>query len=154
MTHTEFGLVTSRTVCVQVQSWLTLRDPMDGTPPGSSVLGFSRQEDWSGLPCPSPGDLLDPGIKPVTPESPALAGGLFTTNAAWEALELWENKLPVALSHQFVVVCYLRRLWETGTVTLLSTAPARPCPSLSVSAPPWGLCPRVWAPRNLELLGD
>ena len=38
-------------------------------------IGFHRQ-DWSGLPFPSPGDLLDPGIKPV---SPALAGGFFTT---------------------------------------------------------------------------
>ena len=39
-------------------------------------MGFSRQEYWSGLPFPSPGDLPDPGIKPV---SPALAGGFFTT---------------------------------------------------------------------------
>ena len=40
--------------------------------------GFSRQEQWSGLPFPSPGDLPDPGIEPV---SPALAGGFFTTEA-------------------------------------------------------------------------
>ena len=85
MTHTEFGLVTSRTVCVQVQSWLTLRDPMDGTRPGSSVLGFSRQEDWSGLPCPSPGDLPHPGIEPVSLKSPAFAGGFFTTSPTREA---------------------------------------------------------------------
>ena len=39
-------------------------------------MGFSRQEDWSGLPFPSPGDLPDPGVKPT---SPALAGGFFTT---------------------------------------------------------------------------
>ena len=39
-------------------------------------MGFSRQEYWSGLPFPSPGDLPDPGIKPV---SLALAGRLFTT---------------------------------------------------------------------------
>ena len=30
-------------------------------------MGFSRQEYWSGLPFPSPGDLLDPGIKPISP---------------------------------------------------------------------------------------
>ena len=35
-------------------------------------LGFSRQEYWSGLPFPLPGDLLDSGIEPVSPESPAL----------------------------------------------------------------------------------
>jgi len=38
--------------------------------------GFSRQEYWSGLPCPPPGDLPDPGVKPTFP---ALAGGFFTT---------------------------------------------------------------------------
>ena len=38
--------------------------------------GFPRQEYWSGLPFPSLGDLLHPGIEPV---SPALAGGFFTT---------------------------------------------------------------------------
>ena len=41
-------------------------------------LGFSKQEYWNGLPFPSPGDLLDPGIKPESPASPALARGCFT----------------------------------------------------------------------------
>ena len=39
-------------------------------------MGFSRQEYWSGLPCPPPGDLPNTGIKLV---SPALAGGFLTT---------------------------------------------------------------------------
>ena len=43
-------------------------------------MGFSRQEYWSGLPCPPPGDLPDPGIKPTSVPSPALAGGFFTTS--------------------------------------------------------------------------
>ena len=52
-------------VCVVAQSCLTLCNPMDCGPPGSSVHGiFSRQEYWSGLPFPSPGDLPDPGIEP------------------------------------------------------------------------------------------
>ena len=42
-------------------------------------MGFPRQEYSSGLPFPSPGDLLDPGIEPVSLTSPALAGGFFTT---------------------------------------------------------------------------
>ena len=46
-------------------------------------VGFSRQEDWSGLPRPSPGDLPDPGIEPLSLTGPALAGGLFTTGATW-----------------------------------------------------------------------
>ena len=41
--------------------------------------GFSSQEYWSGLLCPPPGDLPNPGIKPVSPASPALAGRFFTT---------------------------------------------------------------------------
>ena len=41
-------------------------------------MGFSRQEHWSGLPFPSPGDLPDPGIKSVSLVSPALAGRFFT----------------------------------------------------------------------------
>ena len=45
-------------------------------------LGFSRQGYWSGLPFPSPGDLPNPGIKPVSLMPPALAGGFFTMSAS------------------------------------------------------------------------
>ena len=41
-------------------------------------MGFPRQEYWSGLPFPSPGNLLNPGIEPASPASPAMAGGFFT----------------------------------------------------------------------------
>ena len=43
------------------------------------IKGFSRQEYWSESPVPPPGDLPNPGIKPSSPASPALAGGFFTT---------------------------------------------------------------------------
>ena len=49
-------------------------------------MGFPRQEHWSGLPFPSPGDLPDPGIKLG---SPALAGGLFTTEPQGKHRFLW-----------------------------------------------------------------
>ena len=49
----------------------------------SLSMGFSRHEYWSGLPFAPPGDLSDPGIKPTSLMSPALAGRLFTTSAAW-----------------------------------------------------------------------
>ena len=68
-----------------LQSYPTLCDPVAHSPLGSSVLGFSRQEYWSRLPFPSPGDLPDPGIKPISLESPTLAGGFFTTSTTWEA---------------------------------------------------------------------
>ena len=45
-------------------------------------MGFPRQEYWSGSPFPSPGDLPDPGIEP---QSPALAGGFFTTEPPGES---------------------------------------------------------------------
>ena len=48
-------------------------------------MGLSRQEYWSGLPCPSPGDLPEPGITPVSLMSPVLVSRFFTTSATWEA---------------------------------------------------------------------
>ena len=52
----------------------------------SLSMRFSRQEYWSGLPCPPSGDLPDPGIKPAFLMSPALVGGFFITSTTWEAL--------------------------------------------------------------------
>ena len=49
------------------QSCPTLCDPMDYSPRGSSIHGFSRQKYWSGLPFPFPGDLPDPRIEPMSP---------------------------------------------------------------------------------------
>ena len=46
---------------------------------------FSRQEYWSGLLCPPPGDILNPGMEPASLTSPALAGRFVSTNASWEA---------------------------------------------------------------------
>ena len=48
-------------------------------------MRFSRQEYWSGLPWPPPGDLPDPEIRSTSLASPALAGSFFTTNANLEA---------------------------------------------------------------------
>ena len=48
-------------------------------------MGFSRQEYWSALPWPPLGDRPDPGIKPTSLMSPALAGRFFTTSTTWEA---------------------------------------------------------------------
>ena len=54
-------------------------------------MEFPRQEYWSGLPFPSPGDLLDPEIKPKTP---ALTGGFFTTESPgkpWHSVHMNEK---------------------------------------------------------------
>ena len=52
------------------------------------LMGFSRQESWSGLLYPPPGDLPDLGIEPVSFTPPALAGGFFTTSTTWEASDV------------------------------------------------------------------
>ena len=75
---------------------------------------FSTQEYWSGLPCPSSGNLPDPGTEPTSLMPPALAGRFFTASAMWEALRRsqrlsdlngakslpvgvqWQDHLPVA----------------------------------------------------------
>ena len=69
-----------------VQSCL-LCDPMDCSHQVPPSMGFSRQEYWSGLPCPSPGDLPDPGIEPGFP---ALQENFLLT-------ELWGKLHPIQL---------------------------------------------------------
>ena len=64
-------------------------------------MGFSMKEYWSGLPCPSPGDLPDPGIEPTSLMSPALAGRFFTTSTTWKNgylyIYIWLSPFAVQL---------------------------------------------------------
>ena len=90
-----------------VQSCPTLYDPIDGSPPESSSMGFSRQEYWSGLPFPAPGDFSNPGIRPSSPTSPSVAGGFFTTEPSGKpksakCIQIWPrlgSPSPVPQSH-------------------------------------------------------
>ena len=72
------------------------------------AVDFPRQEHWSGLPCPPPGGLPDPGIEPEAPMSPALAGGFFT----WEAgCYIYKPKLGkidiyLSLSKLFILIIF------------------------------------------------
>ena len=61
-------------VCLFVTLWTVARQ-------APLAMGFSRQEYWSWLPCPPTGDLPNPGIKPTSLMSSALADGFFTTSA-------------------------------------------------------------------------
>ena len=47
-------------------------------------MEFPKQEYWSGLPCPPPGDLPNPRIEPAVPVSPALAGRFFSAEPPWK----------------------------------------------------------------------
>ena len=61
-------------------------------------MGFSKQKYWSGFPFPSPGDLPNPGTKPRSLTSPALAGGFFMTSATWKSVDYaqtFSNVLPI-----------------------------------------------------------
>ena len=61
---------------------------MDCSPPVPWSMGFSRQEYWSGLPCPFPGNLPDPGIEPW---SPALQADSLSSEPCWAALLQYPN---------------------------------------------------------------
>ena len=61
-------------------------------------LGFSRQEYWSGLPFPSPGDLPNPGIEPTPLMSPTLAGIIFITSITLEAQKYIEVHISFQIS--------------------------------------------------------
>ena len=68
--------------CMCIPGQLLSRVQLFATPwtvahQASLSMGFSRQEYWSGLPFPSPRDLPNPGIKPMSPVSPALTGGFL-----------------------------------------------------------------------------
>ena len=67
-----------------LQLCLTLSDPMDLSPPPLS-MGFSKQENWSELPCPSPGDFSNPGIKPGSLSLCHWHVASATTSTTWEA---------------------------------------------------------------------
>ena len=73
--HSIFSVLLCDTCCSVLSRFSHVRLfmtpwPVARQPPLS--MGFSRQEYWSGLPCPPPGDLPDPGIKPVYLTSPTL----------------------------------------------------------------------------------
>ena len=79
-------------------------------------VGFSRQEYWSGLPCPPPGDPPKSGITPTSLMSPALAGGFFTTSTTWEA--------PISDTKYFLLFVFRymshgRFLWKGKLATWL-----------------------------------
>ena len=75
------------------QSCPTLCDPVDCSLPGSS-MGFSRQEYWSGLPFPSPGDLPHPGIEPGSSALQADALSSEPPGNWMEWYRSWVNNVP------------------------------------------------------------
>ena len=108
--------------CSATQSCPTFCDTMDCSPPSSSVHGISQARILEWLLCPALGDLLDPWIKPVSPESPALASGFITTVPPGKPL----NEVTEGLN-EAVLYCTLHSAWLTkrtyGTWLFLSWLP-------------------------------
>ena len=62
-------------------------------------MGFPRQKYWSGLPFTSPGNLLNPGIKPASPVAPALAEGFLTNETPGKLTEFIILLTKLVYSH-------------------------------------------------------
>ena len=124
-------------MCVCCAGWLqscpTLYSHVGCSPPGSSVHGISRQEYWSGLPWPSPGDLSNPGIELESLMSPTLAGRLFTTSTTWEAHE-------IIVLHAYSVPTTMVKLKPKAIFKL-------PCPLIH---PPWYILQALWEKGNTK----
>ena len=85
-------------------------------------MGFSSQEYWRGLPFPPPGDLPDPGIKPASLVSLALAGRFFTTeppvpadpgtNQGWKESTQTQSRMPVYMACQLIHLHRTPSFWE------------------------------------------
>ena len=98
--------------CVRsvAQSCLTLCSPIDCSPPGFSVWGFSRQEYWSALPFSPPGGLLNPEIKLMPLVSlalPQLVGRFFsisTTHLWFVFICLHAKSLQSCLTHRYIYI--------------------------------------------------
>ena len=71
-------------------------------------VGFSRQEYWSGLPCPPPRDLLNPGIEPKSLMSPALAAEFFATSTTWEAQHVTYDTFYIYIYIYIYIKCSIK----------------------------------------------
>ena len=95
----------SVSVCSVAKSCLTLGDPVDCSPPGSSVLGIFRQEYQSGLPFPPPGDLPHPEIEARSPVSPALLVDSLPTKPLGKLQQVETSFLFTSSKEELLILC-------------------------------------------------
>ena len=139
-------------------------------------MEFSRQEYWSGLPCPSLGDLPNPGVKPVSFSSPVLAGTFFISSTTavlnlicdnWKYLYIFKCLLTYARVCVCVCVCVWERekslhhpdkhpVIDQTLLTLLSSFSTRPCfcvhlctSSILLSLGFWLIPHPPWSPGHM-----
>ena len=94
---------TGMRLCSAIQLCLTLCNPIDCSPPGSSVYGIfqARTLYWSRFPFPPPGDPPNPETEPASLMSPALAAGFFTTKPPGKTS--WNKRTTQILKCSMVV---------------------------------------------------
>ena len=117
-----------------LQSCPTLWDPMEYSPPGSSVHGIFQQEYWIGFPFPPPGYLPEPGIQLESLMAPALVGGFSTTEPPGKPHNA--GYLLLTSVGEVAVICVQTTFWEVSTppepnsITLSLQREQCCCPSL------------------------
>ena len=107
-------------MCSDVSNSLQPMVPWTVAHQASLPLEFSRQEYWSGLPFPTPGDLPNPGIKTVILASPALAGGFFTNCITWKVtyqVAIFVSSITCVIFYNLIFICVFtkraRLYWHT-----------------------------------------
>ena len=137
-------------------------------------MGLFRQEYWSGLPFPLPGDLSDPRIKPLSLVSPTLAGRFFTTSATWESQECGTgpklasgSNSELHLAFLQCMICFILYFWHSFRISDNATSQIciknqvaaaavkllQSCPTLCDpidSKPPGSPVPGILQARTLE----
>ena len=114
-----------------VSAYSVIETPWTVVRQASPSMGFFRQEYWNGLPFPPPGDLPEPRIQPT---SPALAGGLFTTEPPGKPLYLLDsNKM---LKNEQSVTSYLQSIHEPAFMNPCVNRPTGGCSSPAPSSSP------------------
>ena len=121
-------------------------------------MGFSKQECWSGLPFPSPGDLPDPGIEP---RSPALQAGALPSELPgkpWNTQKNYTKKDPHDPDNDDGVITHLEPdileceiKWALGSITMNKASgddgvPVELCPILKADAVKvlHSICQQIW----------
>ena len=104
-----------RCCCLVAKSCPTLCNPMDWARQAPLSMGFSRQEYWSGLPFPSPGDLPHPGVQPTTPA--VQADYRWATREALEAV--YVIKIMYVSIHTYIFMGFYKHPWDKALLVMV-----------------------------------
>ena len=149
------GSLTSQNISYSVVSaYSVVATPWTVVRQASPSMGFFRTEYWNGLPFPPPEGLPKPRIKPT---SPALAGGLFTTEPSGKPLYLLDsNKMLKNEDVNKSVTSYLQNIHEPAFMNPCVNRPTGSCSSPALSSSPGSWLAQQpqhwvtpeWAPRG------